>query len=76
MFKGDDAETRCMWKYAMSAAAAVVVIGAGVIGSIIGAATILGQAAVAISMSVALLTVALVVAYGWGGPFRTRTEYW
>jgi|GEM_PF-6362057 len=65
-----------MWKYAMLAGAAVVVIGAGFLGAAIGAATILGQAAVAVTMSIALLTVALVVAYGWGGRFRTWTKYW
>lgn len=65
-----------MWKYAMLAGAAVVVIGASFVGSVIGAATILGQAAVAITMSVTLLTVALVVAYGWGRSSRTSTTYW
>lgn len=65
-----------MWKYALLAWAAVFVIAAGFVGSIIGAATILGQAAVVISMSIALLTIAVVVAYGWAGPIRTLTEYW
>lgn len=65
-----------MWKYAVLAAAAVVVVGAGVVGSMIGAVTILGQAAVAVSLVVSLLAVSLAVAFGWSGPFRTWTPYW
>lgn len=65
-----------MWKYAALTAAALVVIAAGLVGSAIGAATVLGDTAIAISLGLALLVVSVVIAVGWTGAELGETKYW